>query len=241
MADPEFRPTATLFREGRTSTTIRDCPDAAGGSEIREDDDLRVFVFVCLEPYWVRTEVADQVTIHSRSALVLDRRTQGGVATLTGAVVAFDPLSGLPVKTGTGPVTVQRGRTTATGLELVYETDTGLGRMIGPVQVSRAAGGGGEALQGEARELSFDVDRQLLIFTGAVKLTSGDRHSEADTATLDEAAGVITLEGSPAISRDGRGSEVRGRSIRYLVDADEVEVLGDARATLEIEGDGFRR
>jgi lipopolysaccharide export system protein LptA len=200
-----------------------------------------VFVYVCLEPYQVRTEVADQVTVLSRSAVVLDRRGQGGVATLTGAIAAFDPETGETVQTGSGPVTVLRGRTTATGTELVYETDTGLGRMTGPVAVARDAGEDGEALTGESQALSFDVDRELLIFSGQVKLTSGSRQSEADTATLDEATGVIILEGNPAVSRDGSGGEVKGRSIRYLVDADEVEVLGDAEATLEIEGEGFQR
>jgi lipopolysaccharide export system protein LptA len=82
--------------------------------------------------------------------------------------------------------------------------------------------------------MTFDVERERATLIGDVVVTSGERTSTADELELDEAAGVAILTGAPAVSRRG-SDEVRGSTLRYDLETDEVVATGSVFATFELD------
>jgi lipopolysaccharide export system protein LptA len=153
----------------------------------------------------------------------------GGTATFDrpGCLEALDP-------EGARPVELRQGRTTITGARFFLDRGTDLATMDGPVTLERRAQGDGPTLEATADALTFDVADERATLTGSVVITSGERVSRADRLELDEAAGVAVLTGAPAVSRRGN-DEVRGSTLRYDLETDDVVVIGSVSASFEVD------
>ena len=157
----------------------------------------------------------------------------GGLVTFDrpGCIAALDAAEALPVE-------LRQGRTTVFGGRFFLDRGTDIATMDGPVSLTRAAAEGDDRppLEATADTMSFDVEREQATLIGSVVVTSGERVSEADRLELDEAAGTAILTGSPAVSRRG-ADEVRGNTLRYDLETDEVVAIGAISATFEVDLD----
>lgn len=135
-----------------------------------------------------------------------------------------------------GEVTLEQGRTTITGTRFFLEQDTDLARMDGPVALTRSSEDGAVTLEASAATLLLDVKTEFATLEGDVVVASDDRVSRADRLELDEAAGIALLTGDPAVSTRG-DEEVRGRTLRYDLETDDVVAIGAVGATFEIDLD----
>jgi hypothetical protein len=153
----------------------------------------------------------------------------GGTATFDrpGCLETLDPEGALPVE-------LRQGRTTVTGTRFFLDRGTDLASMDGPVVLTRSAADDGPPLEATAEALTFDVGTESATLTGEVVVTSGDRVSRAERLELDEEAGVALLTGSPATSRRGT-DEVRGTTLRYDLETDDVIVVGSVSASFEVD------
>jgi lipopolysaccharide export system protein LptA len=124
------------------------------------------------------------------------------------------------------PVELRQGRTTIEGTRFFLDRGTDVADFDGPVTLTgrrptpTAGPAGGDR---RIHDLRRRAERATLI--GDVVVTSGERTSTADALDLDEAAGVAILTGSPAVSRRG-SDEVRGSTLRYDLETDEVVAIG---------------
>ncbi len=145
-----------------------------------------------------------------------------------GCIAELDAAAALPVE-------LRQGRTTVLGQRFLLDRGTDVATMDGPVSLTRAAAAGDDRapLEATADAMTFDVEREQATLIGSVVVTSGDRVSEADRLELDEAAGTAVLTGSPAVSRRG-ADEVRGNTLRYDLETDEVVAIGAISATFEV-------
>jgi len=134
------------------------------------------------------------------------------------------------------PVELRQGRTTIEGTRFFLDRGTDVADFAGPVTLTRAPAPGDDrpALRATAESLTFDVERERATLLGGVVVTSGERISSADALELDEDAGIALLSGSPAVSRRGN-DEVRGTTLRYDLETDEVVATGAVYATFEID------
>lgn len=132
-------------------------------------------------------------------------------------------------------VELRQGRTTIEGTRFFLDRGTDVAVFEGPVTLTRApaAGDGRPPLEATATSMTFDVERERATLIGDVVVISGERTSSAEELDLDEAAGVAILTGSPAVSRRG-ADEVRGSTLRYDLETDEVVATGAVFATFEI-------
>lgn len=148
-----------------------------------------------------------------------------------GCVAEIDDAEALPVE-------LRQGRTTVFGTRFFLDRGTDVATMGGPISLTRAAAEADDRPPLEARsaELTFDVGRERATLIGDVEVTSGERVSVADRLELDEEAGVALLTGEPAVSRRG-ADEVRGSTLRYDLETDEVVAIGAVFATFEVELD----
>jgi len=148
-----------------------------------------------------------------------------------GCIAELDTAEALPVE-------LRQGRTTVLGDRFFLDSGTDIATMDGPVSLTRAAAAGDDRppLEATADTLTFDVEREQATLIGSVLVTSGERVSEADRLELDEAAGTAVLTGSPAVSRRG-ADEVRGNTLRYDLETDEVVAIGAISATFEVDLD----
>ena len=135
-------------------------------------------------------------------------------------------------------VELRQGRTTVLGGRFFLDRGTDVAEMAGPISLVRAPAEGDDRppLEARADDLTFDVASERATLLGGVVVTSGERVSEAERLELDEAAGLALLTGSPAVSRRGP-DEVRGLTLRYDLETDEVEAIGAVYATFEIDLD----
>jgi lipopolysaccharide export system protein LptA len=133
-------------------------------------------------------------------------------------------------------VVLEQGRTTVTGSRFFLDQGTDVAEMNGPVLLERRNDAGDLALEASSSSLTFDVATERATLVGDVVVTSDERVSTAERLELDEAAGVALLTGSPAVSRRN-GDEVRGATLRYDLETDDVVVTGGIQATFEIDLD----
>jgi lipopolysaccharide export system protein LptA len=131
-------------------------------------------------------------------------------------------------------VTLRQGRSTATGSRFFLDRGTDAADLEGPVTLVRTPEGDGPTVEARASSLRFDLDAGRSTLTGDVRVTAGDRTSEAGALELDEEAGVAILTGDPAVSRVGE-DEVRGSRLLYDLETNDVVVEGAVEATFEVE------
>ncbi len=153
----------------------------------------------------------------------------GGTATFDrpGCLDTLDPEGALPVE-------LRQGRTSVTGTRFFLDRGTDLASMDGPVVLTRTAADDAPPLEATAAGLTFDVGTESATLTGDVVVTSGERVSHAERLELDEAAGVAILTGAPATSRRG-DDEVRGTTLRYDLETNDVVVVGGVSASFEVD------
>src|SRR5690606_2416056 len=133
-------------------------------------------------------------------------------------------------------VVIEQGRTVVVGRGLLYENASGVATMSGPVALERAPEGEGDVVTATADGLAFDLETDRSTLEGNVRVTAGERVSDADTLELDEAAGPATLRGNPASSTEGE-NVLEGNTLLYSLDSNDVIVQGGVRGTLEIDLD----
>lgn len=131
-------------------------------------------------------------------------------------------------------VQLVQGRTTVVGGHFRLDRGSRVATMDGPVALTRAPEGDGAPVEATADGLRFDLDDERATLSGTVRVEAGSRVSEAEELELDEAAGLATLRGSPAISRDG-SDEVRGARLLYDLETNDVVVEGGVEASFEFE------
>jgi len=138
-------------------------------------------------------------------------------------------------------VVLRQGRTTAIGGRFFLDRDSDVGTMDGPVVLTRQPESDGPPIEANASSLRFDLTAGRSTLTGEVRVTAGERVSEANQLELDEDGGVAVLTGDPAVSREG-DDEVRGARLIYDLETNDVVVEGSVSASFEIDGsDGSER
>lgn len=133
-------------------------------------------------------------------------------------------------------VSLVQGRTSAVGARFFLDRETDVATMDGPVTLIRTPEGDGDPVDADASALEYDLSTGRASLTGDVEVRSGGRESTADRLELDEEAGVATLYGSPAVSREGE-DVVRGDRLIYDLETNDVVVEGGVEATFELEGE----
>ncbi len=133
-------------------------------------------------------------------------------------------------------VLLRQGRTSVVGARFFLDRGSDVATMDGPVSLTREPQGDGPPVEAEAESLRFDLESGGSTLTGDVRVTAGDRISEADEVELDEDAGIAILRGDPAVSRVGQ-DEVRGLILIYDLETNDVVVEGGVSASFEIGGD----
>lgn len=133
-------------------------------------------------------------------------------------------------------VLLRQGRTSVVGARFFLDRGSDVASMDGPVALTREPQGDGPPVEAEAESLRFDLESGGSTLTGNVRVTAGDRVSEADELELDEDAGIAILRGDPAVSRVGQ-DEVRGLVLIYDLETNDVVVEGGVSASFEIGGD----
>jgi lipopolysaccharide assembly outer membrane protein LptD (OstA) len=132
-----------------------------------------------------------------------------------------------------GGVTVRRGRLVAVGQRLVYSEATGLGVLEGGAEVRIAPARVGEdEVVITATSVTFDVDTDMSISEGTVRLVNGDQTATAERLVYEEVRdlGQLTSAGSqPEVIRAGEDGDLR-------IVADEIRVLTEVKA-LYAQGD----
>lgn len=132
-------------------------------------------------------------------------------------------------------VTLVQGRTTVEGTRFFLDSNDDIGRMDGPVHLTRAAeSDGDEPLTATASAMTFAVGEQSATLTGEVEVVSEERVTRGDSLELDEDAGTAVLTGSPA--RSVKGNDVlEGSTLLYYLDSDDVVVIGNVSGELEFD------
>jgi len=133
-------------------------------------------------------------------------------------------------------VRLRQGRSDVVGARFFLDRGSDVATMDGPVALTRAPQGDGPSVQAQAETLRFDLGSGGSTLAGGVRVTAGERVSEADELELDEDAGIAILRGDPAVSRVGQ-DEVRGRRLIYDLETNDVVVEGGVSASFEIGGE----
>jgi lipopolysaccharide export system protein LptA len=187
---------------------------------IDDETTLRSSLVILREPEGDEGESTDQQTIE-----MLD-----GEAVFTGRPACLESFSQAeqPV------VTLEQGRTEIAATRFFLDRETDLAELDGPVALDRAPEGDSEALQATSEAMTYDLETERSTLTGGVRVESGDRVSEAEALELDEEAGLATLTGTPARSRQGE-DEIQGDTLLYYLDSNDVIVIGGVKGTLEVD------
>lgn len=131
-------------------------------------------------------------------------------------------------------VSLLQGRTTIVGARFFLDRQTDVATMDGPVTLQREPEGEGETVDADAEALEYDLSTGRASLTGGVEVRAGERRSSADRLELDEEAGIATLYGSPAVSREG-SDEVTGDRLIYDLETNDVVVEGAVEASFELD------
>lgn len=231
-----------LRRDERSLLVEQYAPQSAGGQFRTNvpgcEEGIRLSTVYGPDPYAVVTRVGEHTEIVSRIVLARRPEGDGGADTLTmfdGSLGVDDGYCPVEVsESGLQQVFIRQGRTVASGTHLVYDNETGLAELTGPVRLRRAASGDSPEITANAASLTFDIETELSTLEGDVVVSSGKRLSHADSLVLDEKEGLARLSGSPARSSEGDNA-IRGEQLLYYLDSDDVIVSGGAGGTLRLD------
>jgi lipopolysaccharide export system protein LptA len=236
-------PTVTVTRADRTIVVAQRATGAEGARTVLANRNCEAGVltnvFFGPVPGYVETRFDDTV-LSSQIAVVrvpTDGSDDDETVELLGGHAVFDRPGCLQEvdEAEARPVELRQGRTTITGTRFFLDRGTDVADFDGPVTLTREASGadGRQRLEATAASMTFDVEQERATLIGDVVVDSGERTSTADALELDEVAGVAILTGTPAISRRG-SDEVRGNTLRYDLETDEVVATGSVFATFEL-------
>lgn len=238
----DTRPQLRLTRRGTVIQVIQAEVASREGAEFiprnpRCEEEAELGVVFAPAPGFVETRIND---LRISSSIALLRRPRGTqdqeTLELSGGALSFNELFCPSVIEATRPgdVVLQVGRTTIAGAQFIYDNASGVGELIGPVQLGRTADGGSPALEATAQSLSYEVDTERTVLRGGVRVAADGRVSEADELDYDEARSIAILRGNPATSR--RGAEfIQGRVITYYLDSNDVVVEGEIAGQMTFE------
>ncbi|CAN5819394.1 hypothetical protein BH23DEI1_BH23DEI1_20900 [soil metagenome] len=126
-----------------------------------------------------------------------------------------------------GGVTVRRGRLAAVGERLVYSESTGLGVLEGGAEVRIAPARAGEdEVFIAATSVTFDVDSDVSVSEGDVRLVNGDQTATAERLRFEEdrdLGQLVSTGGQVEVVRSGEAGDLR-------IVADEIRVLTEVKA-----------
>lgn len=234
--------TVTVERGERTITVVQRALASEGARSILNnpncEPEIRTNLFVGPPPGYVETTIE---TTRLTSAIAIVRVPDGDsdetIELLPGRATVDRPgcLEAIDDEDGE-PVVLEQGRTRMTGTRFWLEQDTDLARLDGPVALTRRSEDDAVTLEASAASMLLDIRTEVATLVGDVVVTSDARVSRADRLELDDDAGIALLTGSPAVSSRG-GEEVRGSSLRYDLETDEVVATGAVGARFEIDLD----
>jgi LptA/(LptD N-terminal domain) LPS transport protein len=259
-------PTLTIRRKDRDIIVKQTAPGNEGGKtflNVNECDDKNTetisSTFFAPEPYLVETQV-NEATLTSRIAAsrqppnvrneagdVIERGGDRAILELYGGTLEFieergNDQRGCPInieRSEQEDVTLKEGRTTVEGVNFIYNNNTGIGNMKGPITLDRIAEGDSPALNATSDTMEVNVDDDKTFLEGNVRVTSEDRVSEATTLEYNEEQGIAILRGDREEgikAKSTKGSDVlEGYEVIYYLDANDVVVLGGVQGDVEVD------
>lgn len=211
------------------------------GNNVNCEEGQRLTIVYGPTPGHVETRVEDALLTSSLAVIrtPVDAEEGAGEETLelSDAAVTFNRPGCLEEVTApeSPVVTLVQGQTTAQGTHFFLDRNEDVGRMDGPIHLSRESSEeGAEPLVATAATMSFAVGEQRATLSGTVEVVSEERTTTGETLELDEEAGTAVLTGSPA--RSVKGNDVlEGGRLLYYLDSDDVVVIGNVEGELEID------
>jgi lipopolysaccharide export system protein LptA len=262
-------PTLTIRRKDRDIIVRQTAPGNEGGKtflNVNECDDKNtetIFsTFFAPEPYLVETQVNEAIltsriaasrqppNVRNEAGDVIERGGDKAILELYGGTLEFieergNDKRGCPVnieRSEQEDVTLKEGRTTVKGVNFIYNNNTGIGNMKGPITLDRVAEGDSPALNATSDTMEVNVDDDKTFLEGNVKVTSEDRVSEAATLEYNEEDGIAILRGDREKgikAKSTKGSDVlEGYEVIYYLDANDVVVLGGVQGDVEVDLEG---
>lgn len=237
-------PTLRVVRDDSTMVITNEARADQGARNILNlpcEEGLRVSVFYG-PPNEVRMLIDDETVL--RSSLAIIRRAEGageeeeretielldGTATFAGRPACLESFE----EETPARVLLEQGRTTIVGSRFFLDEGADVATMDGPIELVREPEGDAQELTASASSLRYDLETDRSNLSGGVMVQAGDRVTEGDSLELDEQAGLATVVGSPAVSREGE-DEIRGSVLLYYLDSNDVVIVGGVEGTLEIE------
>jgi lipopolysaccharide export system protein LptA len=238
------QPRVTVTRGERTVEVIQGTAGSDGARTVLANRNCEpgVLTNIFYGPVagFVQTRI-DETHLQSQIAIVrIPQGTEedaGETVELIGGALRFDRPGCIETLDRNLALTVQlrQGRTNISGSRFFLDRGTDIAEMTGPIELERPQDGNeGEPLRASAESMTYDLEREVSTLIGTVVVKSGERVSQADRLELDEEAGVAILLGSPATSRRG-SDEIRGNTLRYDLETDEVVAIGRISASFEVD------
>ena len=224
LAEDAFHPTAVLTRKGKEVVVEKTSPDEVGLAWIEDREERLLFVFYDPPPYAVEVRFGKDAEAQGHLAVVEQPNKGKERIRLGDGEARYDPEADravYEVKAKPDAVEVKTGKFTAKGALLDYDNDRGLAALKGPVRFSRA---GKTPLAGEADRLVYAGDEARVWLMGHVVFRQEERTTRAETALVDDKAGLAWLWGAPVVSEKG-DERIQGRRLRYGLKSGEIWVL----------------
>lgn len=234
-AQQSYQPTAILDRKGKEVVATKTSPDSMGLAQIdqitKDGKKLNRFVFYDPGKYLVDVKFGKDTTALAHLAVVEQSGKVGRISLTDGSARQDRQTGQVVVKAKDTPssVEIRQEHTTAFGSRLDYNNQTGLAVLQGPVSFARA---GDKPLSGSSKTLDYSLDTGELTLLGAVELRQQGRVTTADSAIVDDKAGVAFLYGQPVKSL-GKGGAIQGTVIRYELDSGDLLVLHNVSGSFE--------
>ena len=224
LVQEAFHPTAVLTRKGKEVVVEKTSPDEVGLAWIEDQEEGLLFVFYDPPPYAVKVRFGEDAEARGHLAVVEQPDEGKDSIRLGDGEARYDPEADrvvFEVEAKQDAVEVKTGQFTARGALLEYDNDQGLATLKGPVRFTRE---GKTPLTGEADRLVYAVDEARVWLLGQVVFRQGERTTRAETALIDDKAGLAWLWGKPVVSEKG-DERIQGRRVRYGLKSGAIWVL----------------
>lgn len=245
----------TIERKDRTILVSLYAPSEEGGEfrlNVPEcEKDLRLSTIYAPKPYIVETQVNEAVitsqialsrrppNVENEAGEIIERGSDKQKLELVGGTLKVNQETLCPEdikRTEAADVTLKEGRTTVLGANFLYDNNTGIGTMKGPITLDRVKEGDSPALNATSDTLETNVDEDKTFLNGNVKVTSEDRVSEATSLEYNEKEGFAILRGSEETpAKSTKGNDVlQGDTIIYYLDTNDVKIIGSLQGDIEV-------
>ncbi len=154
--------------------------------------------------------------------------------------IAISDAKGKRISAFTGNVLVTRGnektesKLVAKGNSLVYSEETGQGVLSGEANaVFTPKDTKADPVTMSATVMSLDVDQNISLSTGNVKLTSGEQSGTANKLIFDEDKELAKLTGNPSLTRAAKTNVkelvITGQEVRALTGNNTLYIRGQVK------------